>query len=107
MKRFIQCSGKDQRFLDGTTGQTSSFNQGKPNTRITEKFLRIILVIFTCMQRLFKSNCSLLALVAFLPITPSIAAITVFTHSILNDKNTELNSIFHRAMSVIIPSDIN
>ena len=59
------------------------------------------------MKRLFKSNCSLLALVAFLPITPSIAAITVFTHSILNDKNTEINSIFHRAMPVIIASDIN
>ena len=47
------------------------------------------------MQRLFKSNFNLLALFAFLPITPSIAAITVFTHSLLNDKNTELTSVSH------------
>ena len=31
------------------------------------------------MQRLFKPNSSVLALFMFLPITPSIAAITVFT----------------------------
>ena len=53
------------------------------------------------MQKLLKSNCSLLALLAFLPITPSIAAITVFTHSLLNDKNTELTSISHHTKRVI------
>tara|TARA_Y100001968_G_C19163652_1_gene622098 strand:+ start:139 stop:315 length:177 start_codon:yes stop_codon:yes gene_type:complete len=53
------------------------------------------------MQKLLKSNFSLLALVAFLPITPSIAAITVFTHSLLNDKNTELSSISHHSRRVI------
>ena len=59
------------------------------------------------MQKFFKSNISLLALFVFLPITPSIAAIAVFTHSIFVNKNTEINSIFHRAMPAIIASDIN
>ena len=44
------------------------------------------------MQRLFKSNGSLLALIMFLPITPSIAAITVFTQSVLNDRNSDVIS---------------
>ena len=47
------------------------------------------------MQRLFKPKSSMLALLMFLPITPSIAAITVFTQSLLNDRSTELTSIFH------------
>jgi len=45
------------------------------------------------MQRLFKPNSSVLALLMFLPITPSIAAITVFTQSVLNDRSTEVTSI--------------
>ena len=44
------------------------------------------------MQRLFKPNGTLLALFMFLPITPSIAAITVFTQSVLNERSTEVIS---------------
>mgnify|MGYP001216474496 CR=1 FL=1 len=53
------------------------------------------------MQRLFKPNSTLLALFVFLPITPSIAALTVFTHSVLNDRGTEVTSIPHHAKRVI------
>ena len=53
------------------------------------------------MQRLFKPSSSVLAWFMFLPITPSIAAITVFTHSLLNDRSTELSSISHHAKRVI------
>ena len=53
------------------------------------------------MQRLFKPNSTFLALLMFFPITPSIAAITVFTHSLLNDKSTEVTSISHHAKRVI------
>ena len=53
------------------------------------------------MQRLFKSNGSMLALFMFLPITPSIAAITVFTRSVLNEKSTEVISISHHEQRVI------
>ncbi len=52
------------------------------------------------MQRLFRPNSTLLALFMFLPITPSIAAITVFTQSVLNDKSTEVTSISHHAKRV-------
>ena len=52
------------------------------------------------MQRLFKSNSSVMALFMFLPITPSIAAITVFTQSVLNDRNTEVTSISHHEQRV-------
>ncbi len=37
----------------------------------------------------------------FLPITPSIAAITVFTHSVLNERSTEVTSISHHSKRVI------
>ena len=37
----------------------------------------------------------------FLPITPSIAAITVFTQSVLNDRSSEVTSISHHAKRVI------
>jgi len=37
----------------------------------------------------------------FLPITPSIAAITVFTQSVLNDRSTEVKSISHHEQRVI------
>ena len=53
------------------------------------------------MQRLFRPNSTLLALFMFLPITPSIAAITVFTQSVLNDRSTEVRSISHHAKRVI------
>ena len=53
------------------------------------------------MQRLFRPNSTLLALFMFLPITPSIAAITVFTQSVLNERSTELTSISHHAKRVI------
>ena len=52
------------------------------------------------MQRLFRPNSALLALFMFLPITPSIAAITVFTQSVLNDRSTEVMSISHHAKLV-------
>ncbi len=53
------------------------------------------------MQRLFRPNSTLLALFMFLPITPSIAAITVFTQSVFNDRSTEVTSISHHAKRVI------
>ena len=53
------------------------------------------------MQRLFRPNSTLLALFMFLPITPSIAAITVFTQSVLNDRSAEVTSISHDAKRVI------
>ena len=53
------------------------------------------------MQRLFKHNSKLLALFMFLPITPSIAAITVFTKSLLNERSTELTSISRHTETVI------
>ena len=53
------------------------------------------------MQRLFKPNSSVLALFMFLPITPSIAAITVFTQSVLNDRSTEVTFISQHAQRVI------
>ncbi len=37
----------------------------------------------------------------FLPITPSIAAITVFTQSVLNDRSNEVTSGSHHAKRVI------
>ena len=53
------------------------------------------------MRRLFKHNSNVLAMLMFLPITPSIAAITVFTQSVLNDRSTEVTSISHHAKRVI------
>ncbi len=53
------------------------------------------------MQRLFIPNSTFLALFMFLPITPSIAAITVFTQSLLNDRSAEVTSISHEAKRVI------
>ena len=53
------------------------------------------------MKLLFKPNKALLALFMFLPITPSIAAITVFTQSVLNDRSTEVTSISHHPSRVI------
>ena len=53
------------------------------------------------MQKLFKHNSTVMALLMFLPVTPSIAAITVFTHSVLNDSTTEVSSIPYHAKRVI------
>ena len=53
------------------------------------------------MQRLFKPNKRVLALFMFLPITPSIAAFTVFTQSVLNDRSTDVTSISHHVKRVI------
>tara|TARA_Y100001968_G_C19333568_1_gene705575 strand:+ start:419 stop:595 length:177 start_codon:yes stop_codon:yes gene_type:complete len=53
------------------------------------------------MNKLFKPKSSLLALFMFLPITPSIAAITVFTQSVLNDRSNEVTLISHHAKRVI------
>ena len=53
------------------------------------------------MQRLFKPNSSVLALLMFLPITPSIAAITLFTQSVLNNRSSEVTSISHHEQRVI------
>ena len=53
------------------------------------------------MQRLFKPNSSLLTLFLFLPITPSIAAITVFTQSVFNDRRIEVTSISHHEQRVV------
>tara|TARA_Y100001968_G_scaffold332110_1_gene389083 strand:- start:2591 stop:2770 length:180 start_codon:yes stop_codon:yes gene_type:complete len=53
------------------------------------------------MQRLFKPNGALLALFMFLPITPSIAAITVFTHSVINDIKSDVTPINHSDKRVI------
>tara|TARA_B100000945_G_scaffold198750_1_gene159781 strand:+ start:93 stop:269 length:177 start_codon:yes stop_codon:yes gene_type:complete len=53
------------------------------------------------MKKLFRPNSNLLALFMLLPITPSIAAITVFTQSLLNDRSTEVTSISYHAKRVI------
>ena len=53
------------------------------------------------MQKLFKPNGTLLAMFMFLPITPSIAAITVFTHSLLNEGKNDETSISHHEVRVI------
>ena len=53
------------------------------------------------MKRLLKPNSSVLALLMFLPITPSIAAITVFTQSVLNDRSADVTSISYHAQRVI------
>ena len=53
------------------------------------------------MKRFLKPNGTLVSLLMFLPITPSIAAITVFTHSLLIESKTEVTSISHHARRVI------
>ena len=53
------------------------------------------------MQRLFKPNSTFLVLFMFLPITACIAAITVFTQLLLNDRSTEVTSISHHEQRVI------
>ena len=58
------------------------------------------------MQRKFKPNSTLLALFMLLPITPSIAAITVLTQSILNERSMEVTSIYYHAKRVIAQREI-
>ena len=53
------------------------------------------------MEKFFKPKGTLIALFMFLPITPSIAAITVFTQSVLNDRSTEVTSISYHEQRVI------
>ena len=47
------------------------------------------------MKELLKSSKRLLALFLFLPITPSIAAITVFTKSVLIDWTHQSSNLSH------------
>ena len=47
------------------------------------------------MRRLLTPNSNLLALILFLPITPSIAALTVFTQSVIYNRSTQVPSISH------------
>ena len=53
------------------------------------------------MQKSFKPSSTLLALFMFLPITPSIAAITVFTQSVLNDRGNDVSPISYHTKRVI------
>ena len=53
------------------------------------------------MQNLLKPRSTLLALFVFLPITPSIAAITVYAHSIFSNRSAEVTTISHHAKRVI------
>ena len=50
---------------------------------------------------MFKPKSTLFALFMFLPITPSIAAITVFTKSIIYDRTNQLTPISHHSKRVI------
>ncbi len=53
------------------------------------------------MNTLFKSSSKLIALLVFLPITPSIAAITVFTQSLMLEKNKEVSFVSQDAKRTI------
>ena len=53
------------------------------------------------MNTLFKSSSKLFALLVFLPITPSIAAITVFTQSLILEKNKEVSFVSQDAKRTI------
>ena len=53
------------------------------------------------MNTLFKSSSKLFALLVFLPITPSIAAITVFTQSWMLEKNKEVSFVSQDAKRTI------
>ena len=53
------------------------------------------------MEMLFKPKGALLALFMFLPITPSIAAIAVFTNSVFNNNDENFTSISHHSKRVI------
>ena len=53
------------------------------------------------MEKMFKPKGTLLALLIFLPITPSIAAITVFTRSVFNEKTEKFISISPNSKLII------
>tara|TARA_Y100001968_G_C19218556_1_gene648483 strand:+ start:333 stop:509 length:177 start_codon:yes stop_codon:yes gene_type:complete len=53
------------------------------------------------MEKLFKPKGTLLALIMFLPVTPGIAAITVFTKSVLNDRTEDFATISHHSKRII------
>ena len=53
------------------------------------------------MLNFFKPSSTLIALFIFLPITPSIAALTVFTKFVLDDRNTNVTYINHHSSRVI------
>ena len=53
------------------------------------------------MNTLFKSSSKLFALLVFLPITPSIAAITVFTQSWMLEKNKEVSFVSQDSKRII------
>tara|TARA_B100001029_G_C14700315_1_gene254509 strand:- start:19 stop:195 length:177 start_codon:yes stop_codon:yes gene_type:complete len=53
------------------------------------------------MKNLVKPMGKLIALLAFLPITPSIAALTVFAQSVVNKRDTESVSIPYHVERVL------
>ena len=58
------------------------------------------------MKNLVKPMGKFIALLAFLPITPSIAALTVFTQSVVNKNSTEAISIPYHVERVLKASRI-
>ena len=58
------------------------------------------------MRNLVKPMGKFIALLAFLPITPSIAALTVFTQSVVNKSSTESISIPYHVERVLKASRI-
>ena len=56
------------------------------------------------MQRIFKIKGTLLGLYMCLPITPSVAAITIFLRSYINDSKSEVSTEPPRTIRVIDPS---
>ena len=59
------------------------------------------------MKIFFKPTSNLLTLFLFLPITPSIAAITVFTQSVFTDWNEEVSIAPQHSKRVSKASEIN
>ena len=53
------------------------------------------------MKNLVKPMGKIIALLAFLPITPSIAALTVFAQSVVNKRDTESVSIPYHVERVL------
>tara|TARA_Y100001968_G_scaffold154742_1_gene141331 strand:+ start:1323 stop:1502 length:180 start_codon:yes stop_codon:yes gene_type:complete len=53
------------------------------------------------MNKIFQFNNKLFALIVFLPITPSIAAMTVFAQSVLIDRRNDLLSVSEHSVQVI------
>ena len=53
------------------------------------------------MLKIFRPGSSLVALLMFLPITPSIAALTVFTQTMLIERNHEVSIVPQHTKRVI------